>query len=91
MFEREVLYILASKNSWYPDLKYYLTHGRRPSHLHARKRRSLRLKSAQYQLINGVLFHQNYDNVLLRYLEKDDADQVLKELHDGPIGGHFGG
>ena len=38
MLEREVLYILTSTNSWYNDLKYYLTHGSSPSHLDARKR-----------------------------------------------------
>ena len=26
LFEREVLYISTSTNSWYNDLKYYLTH-----------------------------------------------------------------
>ena len=56
MLEREVLYILASTNSRYNDLKYYLTHGSSPSHLDARKRRALTLKYAQYQMIDDVLF-----------------------------------
>ena len=38
MLEREVLYIPASMNSWYNDLKYYLTHGSSPSHLDAQMR-----------------------------------------------------
>jgi hypothetical protein len=38
-----------------------------------------------------MLFLMNYDGVLLRCLEKDDAENVLKELHDGPIGGTFAG
>ena len=38
-----------------------------------------------------VLFRQNYDNVLLRYLKKDDADKVLAKLHDRLVGKHFGG
>ena len=42
-------------------------------------------------MMNGVLFHQNYDNVLLRCLEKDDSNQVLTELHDEPVGEHFDG
>lgn len=33
MFEREVLYILESTNTWYNDLKYYITRGTSPSHL----------------------------------------------------------
>ena len=69
MFEGEVVYITTSTNSWYNDLKYYLRHGSSLCHLYARKRRSLRLKYTQYQLINGVLFHKNYDNVLLRWFQ----------------------
>ena len=42
-------------------------------------------------MINGVLFWQNYDKVLLRLLEKDDVEHILIELHDGPAGGHFSG
>ena len=57
----------------------------------ARKKRDLRLKSAQYQLIDGVLFRQNYDQVLLICLEKDNAQHILTELHDRPAGGHFSG
>ena len=66
MLEMELLYIPASTNSWYNDLKYYLTHGSFPSHLDARKRQALRLMFAQYQMIDGILFWKNYDNVLLR-------------------------
>lgn len=91
MLQRELLYIRASTNSWYNYLKYYLTHGSSPSHLDARKRRALRLKYAQYQMIDGVLFWQNYDKVLLICLENDDAKQILTELHDGPTSSHFNG
>ena len=49
------------------------------------------MKSSQYQLLDDVLFRKNYNNVLLRCLEKDDADKVLVELHDRPEGKHFGG
>ena len=87
--DNEVLYILTSTDSWYNDIKYYPTHGSSPNHLDSRKKCSLRLKSTQYQLINGVLFQQNYDKVLHRCLEKDDAEHILIELHDGLAGGHF--
>jgi len=33
----------------------------------------------------------NYDSVLLRYLEKSVAENVLQELHDGLAGGHYVG
>jgi len=31
----------------------------------------------------------NYDGVLLRCLEKDDAEKVLRVIHDVPTSGHF--
>ena len=91
LLQSEVLYMPASTNSWYNDLKYYLTHESSPNYLNARKKQALRLKSTQYQLIYGVLFRQNYDKVLLRCLEKDDSEHILIELHDDPIGSHFNG
>jgi hypothetical protein len=36
-----------------------------------------------------VLFRKNYNGVLLRCLEKQDADKVIKEIHDGTTGEHF--
>jgi hypothetical protein len=38
-----------------------------------------------------MLFRVNYDGVLLICLEREDTNKVLKELHDGPTGGHFAG
>jgi hypothetical protein len=51
----------------------------------------LRSKYAQYQLVHCILFRRNYDSVLLICLEKQDVNKVLKEIHDGPVGGHFVG
>jgi hypothetical protein len=78
-------------NSQYSNLVYYLTHGTAPSHLDFKKKHTLRIKATQYQLINNVLFKKNYDSMLLRCLEKQEADKVLFDLHDEPVGGHFGG
>jgi hypothetical protein len=52
---------------------------------------TLRLNSSSFQLVNGILFRQNFDGVLMRCLEKDEAEKVLLELHAGEAGGHFGG
>ena len=56
-----------------------------------KRKRALRIKAKQYEIINAVLFRKNYDSVLLRCIEKSEANKVLQELHDGPAGGHFGG
>jgi len=87
----EASYFSPGKESWYEELTFLLHHVTCPKNLNARERRSLRLKSTQYRLINLVLFRVNYDGVLLRCLECEDAYKVLKDIHDGPAGGHFTG
>jgi len=80
---------LNNAESLYADIIYYLKNGYAPPNLDHTKKRSLRLKSKQYQLVNDILFRINYDSVLLRCLEKAEAEKVLQELHDGPAGGHY--
>jgi hypothetical protein len=81
----------SSASPWYDDIKLCLEHGSAPRHLDPTKRRALRLKSASFHLVNGIMFRQNFDGVLMRCLEKDEAEKVLLELHTGEDGGHFGG
>jgi hypothetical protein len=76
---------------WYDDVRFCLEHGSSPHHLDPAKRRVLRLNYSPFHLVNGVMFHQNFDGVLMRCLEKDEAEKVLLELHAGEAGGHFGG
>ena len=71
-------YISPGKESWYEKLTYLLHHGTCLENLNPRERRALGLKSAQYRLINLVFFCVNYDGVILRCLEHEDADKVLK-------------
>jgi hypothetical protein len=78
-------------SQWYDNIKFCLEHGSTPRHLDPTKRRALRLKSASFHLVNGILFRQNFDGVLMRCLEKDEVEKVLVELHAGEAGGHFGG
>ena len=85
----DVCLLFIAPNSWYRDLNHYLQEGYLLEHWNPKQRRALRLKSALYQIINGVLFRKNYDGVFLRCLEQEDAKKVVVELHDGPVGGHF--
>eukprot|EP00253_Pinus_taeda_P022838 PITA_22838 len=68
---------LNDAESLYADIIYFLKNGYAPSHLDHTKRRALRLKAKQYQFINDILFRKNYDSVLLRCLEKTEAEKVL--------------
>jgi hypothetical protein len=87
----EASYVSPWQESWYEKMTYLLHHGACPENLNPRERGALRLKSAQYCLINLVLFRVNYDGVLLRCLEREDVEKISKEIHDGPAGGNFTG
>ena len=47
------------------------------------------MKSTSYQVIEGVIFRNNYDGVIMICLEQEDVAKVVKELHVGPTGGHY--
>jgi len=87
----EILYIPPSNDSWYSNLFYFFHHGTCLEHLNPKEIRALQLKSSQYCLINFAVLWNNYYGVFLRCLEKEEAEKVLKYLHNGPTGGHFVG
>ena len=87
----DVCPIFTTVESWHRYLVHYLQQGYLLEHQNSKQRKALRLKYAYYQIIDGVLFRNNYDGVFLRCLEREDAAKVVKELHDGPAGGHFSG
>eukprot|EP00253_Pinus_taeda_P027681 PITA_27681 len=81
---------VTDSESQYADLIFYLKNGHAPPHLSYKSKRAIRLKAKSFTIIDNVLFKKNYDSILLRCLEKTEAQKVLQELHDGPAGGHFG-
>lgn len=41
--------------------------------------------------MHGVLLRKHHNGVLLGCLEAQDSEKVLRNLHDGPVKGHFTG
>eukprot|EP00253_Pinus_taeda_P001617 PITA_01617 len=81
---------IIDSESQYADLIFYLKNGYAPPNLSYKSKRAIKLKAKNFTIIDDVLFRQNYDSVLLRCLEKPEAQKILQELHDAPAGGHFG-
>ena len=81
---------IMNSKSQYVDLVFYLKNGYAHFHLSYKNKRAIRLKEKNFMIIDDVLFRRNYDSILLKCLERPEAQKVLQELHDGPAGGHFG-
>ena len=68
---------ITNSESQYADLIFYLKHGYTPSNLSYKNKRAIILKAKNFTIIDDVLFRQNYDSILLRCLEKPEAQIFL--------------
>ena len=54
------------------------------------KTKKLRVRSAKYILMNEVLYKRGFSQPYLRCLAPDEANYVLREVHEEVCGNHFG-
>ena len=54
------------------------------------KARKLRVRSARYVLMDEVLYKRGFSQPYLRCLAPDEANYVLREVHEGACGNHSG-
>ena len=52
--------------------------------------RKLRVRSAKYVLLNDALYKRGFSQPYLRCLSPDEANYVLREVHEGACGKHSG-
>ena len=52
---------------------------------------ALRLLATQYILCGGVLYGRSYEGVHLRCVDKEEAEKLIKEVHQGVCGLHMNG
>ena len=52
--------------------------------------RKLRVRSARYFLMNEVLYKRGISQPYLRCLAPNEANYVLREVHEGVCGNHLG-
>jgi hypothetical protein len=52
--------------------------------------RKVKMHSARYVLVGGVLYRRGYTEPILKCLTNSEAKYVLKEIHEGVCGNHSG-
>lgn len=73
-------------NSWTQVYKEYLQHGLQPNNNN--EARMLRMKSSRRTMIDGILSKKSTTGSLQRCLKREEADKVLKDVHEGDCGNH---
>jgi hypothetical protein len=76
-------------SEWYRDIIFYLRFGQFPVTMNPKERRTLKMKVNQYVLIADILFKSNFDGILLRCVDENQAQELIREFHEGICGGHF--
>ena len=82
--------VLQAQNegSWITPIILYLKDGILPEGKD--KARKLRVRSARYVLLNDTLYKRGFSQPYLRCLSPDEANYVLREVHEGACGNHLG-
>ncbi|XP_075641959.1 uncharacterized protein LOC142613482 [Castanea sativa] len=79
---------LSTEDDWTAPIVAYLKDGKLPdSRQDARK---LKVKAARFVLIKGILYKRGFSRPYLRCLGHDEADYVMREVHEGICGNHSG-
>jgi hypothetical protein len=84
----DVLFLLTA--DWYTPIKEYLCKGYFEDDVLEEEHTCLTIKSRPYTLYGEKLYKLRPNGNLRKCLSPIEAHVVLTELHDGPIGGHYG-
>nr|XP_025616499.1 uncharacterized protein LOC112708784 [Arachis hypogaea] len=77
-----------SKNSWQEPYIQYLRNGSVPEEIENKGK--FRRQASFFTLINNTLYRRGYSRPLLKCLDREEADLLLAEAHEGICGIHCG-
>ena len=79
---------ISSESNWTTTFVSYLKDN---TLLNSKKAvRKLKVRAARFVLIKDILYKKGFSRSFLRYLSPEDADYVLREVHEGIWGNHSG-
>ena len=76
---------------WYFDIKRYIKDREYPHRASENDKRTLQRLAANLFLNGDVLYKRNHDMVLLQCVDASEAEQILREVHEGSFGTHANG
>ena len=79
---------IGSESNWTTSIASYLKNGVLPDRKEAA--RELKVQAARFVLIKDVLYKKGFSRPYLRCLCNEEADYVMKEVHEGICGNHLG-
>ncbi|XP_020206481.1 uncharacterized protein LOC109791584 [Cajanus cajan] len=74
--------------TWMTDIVRFITEGIQPSCPSAAKK--LRTQAARFSVVGGELYRRGFSSPLLKCLDPEQANYVLREIHEGICESHSG-
>jgi len=88
VFAAEVVF---DDKPWFHDIKVFLQTQEYPPGASHKDKKTLRRLSCSFFLNGDVLYKRNFDAVLLRCVDRREADLLMHEIHEGSFGTHSSG
>ena len=76
---------------WYYDIKCFLQSQIYPPGASLKDKKTLRRLADNFYLNGDILYKRNFDMVLLRCVDRHEADLLMTEVHEGSFGTHSNG
>lgn len=83
--------IVFDDNPWFHDIKVFLQTQEYPPGASNKDKKTLRRLSGNFFLNGDILYKRNFDMVLLRCVDRYEADLLMHEIHEGSFGTHPSG
>ncbi|XP_022003374.1 uncharacterized protein LOC110900820 [Helianthus annuus] len=85
---KEVAAIEGTQETWMTPIIKFLRDGILPEW--ERAARKIRVRALQYELIEGELYRKSYLGPSLKCVDMEEAEYVVREMHEGICGMHSG-
>ncbi|KAK1426836.1 hypothetical protein QVD17_15516 [Tagetes erecta] len=84
----DVCVVDVTPDNWMTPIVEFLMHGKVPDD--KAEARKIKIRSLQYQMVDGALYRRTFLGPLLRCLDPEEASYVIREIHWGICGIHAG-
>ncbi|RYR19470.1 hypothetical protein Ahy_B03g064246 [Arachis hypogaea] len=80
---------ISNQGSWTYSILQYLLNGALPPDPKEEKR--IKREAANYTIVAGQLYKRGFSQPLLKCIEPENTEYILREIHEGCCGHHVGG
>uniref|UniRef100_A0A2N9GXI9 Uncharacterized protein n=1 Tax=Fagus sylvatica TaxID=28930 RepID=A0A2N9GXI9_FAGSY len=86
--EEETINPISFTTTWMLPIIRYLKEGTLPAD--RAEAHKLRIRASRFQLLGGILYKMGFSRPHLRCLSPEEANYVIREVHEGVCGNHSG-